>query len=201
MNGRIMNCAPGGARLANKVFPVPRLIPRRGNPEGTACGGDRTGQILLSRAICVNQYTSMVRISKKQPTEKVLAIMNEQFIKHIARIGIPKEAEHFFHEMFTQAEQTMYMKRFAILVMLERGYSFSVIRRSLRVSQTTISRVQNARNKNLFDRTALHIGRRLKRHTRMMTVTSSVFLMCCYVRVATTRKGKMEICMGHDGAR
>ena len=32
MNGRIMNCAPGGARLANKVFPVPRLIPRRGNP-------------------------------------------------------------------------------------------------------------------------------------------------------------------------
>ena len=105
----------------------------------------------------------MVRISKKQPTEKVLAIMNEQFIKHIARIGIPKEAEHFFHEMFTQAEQTMYMKRFAILVMLERGYSFSVIRCSLRVSQTTISRVQNARNKNLFDRTALHIGRRLKK--------------------------------------
>ena len=31
-------CAPGGARLANKKFSVPRLIPRRGN-QGTACGG------------------------------------------------------------------------------------------------------------------------------------------------------------------
>ena len=44
MNGRIMNCAPGGARLANKVFPVPRLIPRRGNPREPLAAGIGRGK-------------------------------------------------------------------------------------------------------------------------------------------------------------
>ena len=44
MNGRIMNCAPGGARLANKVFPVPRLIPRPSNPREPLAAGIGRGK-------------------------------------------------------------------------------------------------------------------------------------------------------------
>jgi len=36
--------APGGAHLSNKVFPVSRLIPRRGNPRvplGAGMGRDK----------------------------------------------------------------------------------------------------------------------------------------------------------------
>ena len=47
MNGRIMNCAPGGARLANKVFPVPRLIPRRGNPREPLAAGIGRGKFYI----------------------------------------------------------------------------------------------------------------------------------------------------------
>ena len=48
MNGRISNCAPGGARLANKVFPVPRLIPRRGNPREPLAAGIGRGKFISS---------------------------------------------------------------------------------------------------------------------------------------------------------
>ena len=51
MNGRIMNCAPGGARLANKVFPVPRLIPRRGNPREPLAAGIGRGKFYFIRAL------------------------------------------------------------------------------------------------------------------------------------------------------
>ena len=44
MNGRIMNCAPGGARLANKVFPVPRLIPRGSTPREPLAAGIGRGK-------------------------------------------------------------------------------------------------------------------------------------------------------------
>ena len=45
-----MNCAPGGARLANKVFPVPRLIPRRGNPREPLAGIGRGKFYYILRA-------------------------------------------------------------------------------------------------------------------------------------------------------
>ena len=51
MNGRIMDCAPGGARLANKVFPVPRLIPRRGNPREPLAAGIGRGNFINSAKI------------------------------------------------------------------------------------------------------------------------------------------------------
>ncbi|OHA15532.1 MAG: hypothetical protein A3H57_00230 [Candidatus Taylorbacteria bacterium RIFCSPLOWO2_02_FULL_43_11] len=51
MNGYIINSAPGGALISNppdgeagKVFPVPRLIPRRGTPReplGAGIGRDK----------------------------------------------------------------------------------------------------------------------------------------------------------------
>ena len=48
MNGRIMNCAPGGARLANKVFPVPRLIPRPSNPREPLAAGIGRGKFYIN---------------------------------------------------------------------------------------------------------------------------------------------------------
>ena len=48
MNGRIMNCAPGGARLANKVFPVPRLIPRPSNPREPLAAGIGRGKFYFA---------------------------------------------------------------------------------------------------------------------------------------------------------
>ena len=57
MNGRIMNCAPGGARLANKVFPVPRLIPRRGNPREPLAAGIGRGKF-YSECVIKNKTMS-----------------------------------------------------------------------------------------------------------------------------------------------
>jgi len=105
----------------------------------------------------------MVYISKKPVSEKALAIMAEQFVKHIARIVTKKEAEAFLGEMFTPAEKMLYMKRFAILVMLERGYSFGAIKRALKVSQTTIARLQKGLERGEYDQTIKYVERRAKR--------------------------------------
>mgnify|MGYP001613986096 CR=1 FL=1 len=65
MNGRIMNCAPGGARLANKVFPVPRLIPRPSNPREPLAAGIGRGKFYIKEMTkLVTAVTSFVtRIS------------------------------------------------------------------------------------------------------------------------------------------
>ena len=78
-------------------------------------------------------------------------------IKHISKMKEPKQAEYFFGEMFTKTEQILYMKRFAILVMLERGYSFGVIKKALKVSQTTISLIQKARKLGKFNHTVSYL--------------------------------------------
>ena len=133
----------------------------------------------------------MVRISKKQTSNKVLAIMGEQFAKHIARLSTVAEAESFFKELFTATERVLYMKRFAVLIMLERGYSFSVIKKVLQVSQTTISRIQRERKGGCFDHTVSYIERkRRKPHARHEQESNFITFLEGLLEVVMLPQGK-----------
>ena len=69
MNGRIMNCAPGGARLANKVFPVPRLIPRPSNPREPLAAGIGRGKFYRI------QVSYLLPVRDKKEVEKIIVMV------------------------------------------------------------------------------------------------------------------------------
>ena len=51
--------------------------------------------------------------------------------------------EGLFNNLFTRTERVMFAKRLAIAVLLERGTPYSVISKTLKVSNSTIGFVRN----------------------------------------------------------
>src|SRR3989344_1919645 len=82
----------------------------------------------------------MPHISKKKLKKQVFQKIQEEFIDVLANIKSTKEGKQFIRELFTQTEQVMLAKRLAILFMLQKGYSFHMIERTLKVTPQTILR-------------------------------------------------------------
>lgn len=95
--------------------------------------------------------TDMVRISKHKVKKEILLQISEKLIEQIAVVKTKKHAQHFFTELFTETERIMLAKRFATFFMLERGYSYTVIMRTLKVSRSTVARVRKNTKKGTCD--------------------------------------------------
>ena len=79
----------------------------------------------------------MVNISKqklKPHTEKAII---EELLRHIGRLK-GKDAREFLTEFITDAERIQLAKRFAIVLLLLRQYSFGQIEKMLKVSSATV---------------------------------------------------------------
>lgn len=83
----------------------------------------------------------MVRISAKKVRKDIYLKINEQFADFIGRMKTGKESRRFLQEFLTPAERIMFSKRLALICMLEHGYSFTAIRKSLKVSESTVVRL------------------------------------------------------------
>ncbi len=94
----------------------------------------------------------MVYISKKKLDPKIESVLSDQLLSFIAAAHTKREAAILATELLTDSERVMLAKRLAIVVMLERGYSFQEIERSLKVTAQTISRLWRQRKEDKFQK-------------------------------------------------
>ena len=93
----------------------------------------------------------MARISEEPVSKHVLEHIAELLIYEIARIRTDVSAQAFLESFFTPTERIMFAKRFAIIVMLEEGWPYSEIERVLKVSPSTIGRLQQKRERGVYN--------------------------------------------------
>ncbi len=83
----------------------------------------------------------MVRISKQKIKKETAEAINSQLVSSIMHTHSKRDASALFSELMTDSEQVVLAKRFAIIAMLTRDYSFAQIQQLLKVSPDTIGRV------------------------------------------------------------
>lgn len=87
----------------------------------------------------------MAQVSKYPISAKVYGRILEIFFKSLVEIKGKTEAETFVKDLLTPTEQIMLSKRLAIAFLLEKDYDYRTISKILRVSTTTVGRVNLAR--------------------------------------------------------
>ena len=92
----------------------------------------------------------MAYISKKKVDPKIESVLSDQLLSFIAAAQTRNEAAVLATELLTETERTMLAKRLAVVVMLERGYSFQEVERSLKVTPQTVSRLWRKRKNDEF---------------------------------------------------
>lgn len=83
----------------------------------------------------------VTRISKKKLADETLRAMSDQFLMSIVHVRTKRDALALINELLSKTERIMLAKRFAIIAMLARGYSFSQIEDLLKVSPDTVVRI------------------------------------------------------------
>jgi len=83
----------------------------------------------------------MAQVSKYPVSKAVYERILEVFFRVFVRINTKDEAEEFIKDFLTPTEQIMLAKRLAVAFLLEKNYDFRTIGRILKVSLTTIARV------------------------------------------------------------
>ena len=102
----------------------------------------------------------MANISKRQLKRKVFEHISRQLLSQLARYHTKEQARIFTEELLTKTEQVMLAKRLMTLVMLERGCSFSMIERVLKVTSKTVVKLQGERRRGLHSRLLAQYARR-----------------------------------------
>lgn len=87
----------------------------------------------------------MTQVSKCPISSKIYERIIEIFFKSLTEIKTNDESRQFVRELLTPTEQIMLAKRLAIAFLLEKNYDFRAISKILRVSLTTVARVNLAR--------------------------------------------------------
>ena len=82
----------------------------------------------------------MPHVSRKKLKKKVFIKIGEQLADTIVKANSARELRWIFKELITPTERVMLAKRLAIMLMLERGYSFNIIQKTLKVTPQTIVR-------------------------------------------------------------
>lgn len=83
----------------------------------------------------------MTRVSAKKVKQQVFETMSEQLIESVFHARTKRDAKALLRELLTDAERVMLAKRFAIIALLARGYSFQQIQTLLSVSPDTVGRL------------------------------------------------------------
>jgi len=83
----------------------------------------------------------MTQVSKYPIPDKVYERILEIFFKSLVGIKTQDEAKQFIGDFLTPTEQVMLAKRLAVAFLLEKGYDFRAISKILRVSLSTVARV------------------------------------------------------------
>jgi len=82
-----------------------------------------------------------MRFSKKRLGQQTRQEIYHNFYQLLADLQTPEEVKNFLTDFLTHAELISLVKRLAIVSMLEENYSYTDIKKSLRVSSATIATV------------------------------------------------------------
>ena len=93
----------------------------------------------------------MSRVSPQSVKKEIFLKMMDEFINHIINVKTGFESKQFLNKFLTSSEKIMLAKRLALILMLKRGYSFSTIKRNLKISDSTIARFWKLFKRHKFD--------------------------------------------------
>lgn len=104
----------------------------------------------------------MPRVSRSKLHRERLEEITHHFSYLISSLNDSKEIENFLNGFFTSEEKVMLAKRLALLMMIKRGYSPSVIQSALNISYESVRSYANLlpSKNDLFQNT---INRLIKR--------------------------------------
>ena len=88
----------------------------------------------------------MMQISQKYLPKKLEIKLFEIFFDSLAGLSNRSDIEKFLLSLISPFEKTMLAKRLGIAILLTRGYNQEEIRKILKVSQETVSRVNMVLN-------------------------------------------------------
>lgn len=83
----------------------------------------------------------MTQVSKYPIRNVIYERILEIFLKTLTKIDSKTEAQQFIKDFLTPTERIMLSKRLAIAFLLEKDYDFRTISEMLRVSMSTVARV------------------------------------------------------------
>ena len=92
----------------------------------------------------------MPHVSQKTLKPQVFRKMSDGFMRITAALGKESNARSFLGELLTDTERVMLAKRLAAIVMLCRGYSGYKIRIALKLSASTVARLQGHMENDTF---------------------------------------------------
>src|SRR3989344_4080436 len=92
----------------------------------------------------------MARLSKYPLTADVWEVISDDYYDLVASLSEKSEIKGFFEEFFTSTEKVMFIKRFAIALLLSEDFKYDEIVKMLKVSPTTIFFVQNSINRSKY---------------------------------------------------
>jgi TrpR-related protein YerC/YecD len=87
----------------------------------------------------------MTKISFKKLSEKKTQELTDQLWKAVTLLENKSEVRSFLHDILTHTEIQMLAKRLEVVRLLDEGYKYEEIRKSLNISEATISKIQNWR--------------------------------------------------------
>ena len=85
----------------------------------------------------MGKYTNQKKLSSRQQEDLLI-----RFVKAIASVKNSVEAAHFIKDLLSDAEVLMIARRLQIVDLLEDGYTYEQIKKSLKVSFGTIAKMQ-----------------------------------------------------------
>ncbi len=85
----------------------------------------------------------MAQVSKRELEKKMLKGILKEYTKFVLSLRYRKSDVGFFEEFFTKTERLMFAKRLAIIALLLKGANPGAIGRNLKVSPSTIARIQH----------------------------------------------------------
>lgn len=92
----------------------------------------------------------MTRLSKYPLTADVWESISEDYFGLIASLSDKEEIKGFFADFFTPTEKVIFIKRFAIALLLSEDFKYQEIVKILKVSPTTIFFIQSSVNRNKY---------------------------------------------------
>ena len=92
----------------------------------------------------------MGRVSEKKVKKEFFLKITDQLFDYIVVVRTKSESKQFLNQFLTPSEKIMFAKRLALVVMLKRGYSFTAIRETLKMSESTITKFWKLLRQNKF---------------------------------------------------
>ncbi len=96
-------------------------------------------------------YIYMTYVSTRPLSKEVLKHIGDLLIVEIYKAKTMSQANKLVGALLTDSERIMLAKRFAVIVLLNKGASYRYIQNVLKVSLSTVFRIQKLRKSGVFD--------------------------------------------------